>query len=132
MPFRKIMTIILIFFSICFSQNFEANLPLLGNNNKLKIHHKNVLLSNQYGKNRINWNLKKTIGTSLMISCSILAYYCDDQADKYYSRYLATGDIDKMNDYYDKTEKFDNYKNLAYVGIEIGFCINVWSLIKDD
>ena len=98
----------------------------------LKIHHKQVLLKDNYNSSKLKWKKENTIGTILMLSCGALSYYFNEEADKYYSRYLETGNRNKMNSFYDKTKKYDNYKYLSYLGLEIGVAINFWALIKDD
>lgn len=134
MKHQKIKTIaltLIIAFNLCFGQ-FAFRLPEKKDDDSLKIAHKDVLLNTGYKPQKLRWNLTRTIGTSLMISFGVLSYYLDEQADKNYARYLETGDLEKMKKYYKKTKKYDRYKGISYIGIEIGFFINVWSLIKEN
>ena len=133
MNLNKIIFSIFILCSLGFSQ---VAIPYRSNSKgNLKIHHKEILLKDKYNNRKneqtLNWNLSKTIGSSLMLSCGILYYYFDHQADNNYEKYLDTGNISEMHNYYRKTKKYDKYKRLSWIGIEVGFFINAWSLIKD-
>ena len=129
-----------IFIIIVFSYGIGAQFPLPNNSinpqstnsNKLKIHHKEIILKNDYNKPRLKWDFKNTIGTTLMISGSILAYYWQEKAADNYAKYLVSGNIAEMNNYYSKSKKFDRYSRLSCIGIEVGFALNVWSLMKDN
>jgi len=41
------------------------------------------------------------------------AFYFKRKADKYYDKYLQEGNHLKMNNYFDKTEKFDTYSDVS-------------------
>ena len=129
MDLKKI-GIILIILSYGLGAQFSGNEQPL-NNTELEIPHQEFLLKNDYNTPEFKWNKKNTIGTTLMISFGALAYYFQDRADDNYSKYLEAENISEMNKYYDETKKFDRYSRISYIGIEIGFCFNVWSLIED-
>lgn len=129
---KKIKIVILsslIFVYLCQAQ-YQTDLQSGSTRDSLKIYHKDVLLNNKYTPQKFEWNSTLTLGTALMVSSGILSYYLDERADEYYSRYLKTGNFEKMDQYYDKAQKYDSFKGIAYIGIEIGFFINVWAMIR--
>lgn len=95
----------------------------------LKIVYKEILSNDSYKTNKLSWNKKRVLGTVLMVSCGVLSYYCHEQAESYYSRYLHSGSIEQMNKHFDRAEKYDRYKGIASIGVEIGFLLNVWSFL---
>ena len=130
-PKIKLILIIL----IIFSGLIPAQNPPFKNNrsdDSLKIAHKEILTNDGYREQKFKWNMTRTIGTTLMISFGALSYYLDQEADDNYSRYLETGDLDKMDDYYNKAKRYDRLKGVSYIGVEVGFFINVWSLLKEE
>lgn len=130
-PKIKLILIIL----IIFSGLIPAQNPPFKNNrsdDSLKITHKEILTNDGYKEQKFKWNMTRTIGTTLMLSFGALSYYLDREADDNYSRYLETGDLDKMDDYYNKAKRYDRLKGVSYIGVEVGFFINVWSLLKEE
>jgi len=93
----------------------------------LKIAYKTILTNDSYQPQKLKWNQKRVIGTALMVTCSALAYYYHQKAESSYERYLDTGSIAEMNTLFRETEKYDQLKGFAGIGIEIGFLLNVWS-----
>lgn len=95
----------------------------------LKIAYKEILANDSYKSEKVNRKTKLIVGTALMVSCGVLSYYCHKQADNYYSQYLHSGSISQMNNKFFLTEKYDRYKGMMTIGIEIGFLINVWAFL---
>ncbi|MCF7885982.1 MAG: hypothetical protein K9M80_05770, partial [Candidatus Marinimicrobia bacterium] len=116
---KKLTFLVILSILILINLNFGQRPPFKApfNPDSLQIAHKNILQNTGYETQKLKWNLKNTIGTSLILSCGILAYFLDDKADENYSRYLKTGDLQKMDKFYKNTKKYDRYKGLSYIGI---------------
>lgn len=93
----------------------------------LKIVYKDVLNNDSYNAQKLAWNKKRIIGTTLMLGFGVLTYYYHQKAESSYSSYLNSGSISHMNAHFERAEKFDKLKGLAGIGIEIGFLLNIWS-----
>ncbi|HMA62610.1 MAG TPA: hypothetical protein VKP78_08170 [bacterium] len=127
---KLILIIVALFYGMIMGQNppYKDSKP----DDSLKIAHKGILLNDGYREQKFKWNITRTIGTTLMLSFGALSYYLDQEADDNYSRYLETGDLNKMDDYYKKAKRYDRLKGISYIGVEVGFFINVWSLLKEE
>ncbi len=125
---KTVIVLLLVTVSLSHGQMWENESTL--KIDTLKIAYKEILKNESYQAEKLSWNKKRIIGTALMISFGALAFYYHKKADDSYSKYLESGHIPTMKNYFKNTQRFDRYKGYAFIGIEIGFALNVWSFYK--
>ena len=124
----RLFFLVILMMSVSFGQLKEPNYVI--QKDSLKIQYKEVLQSEDFKHEKINWDKNNTIGTLISLGFGYMTYYYNNKANNYYSKYKKTGNLKKMNNYWDKTKKYDQLKGMCYIGFEIGFTINIYSFYK--
>ena len=60
------------------------------------------------------------LSSVLTIGAGALAYWSKERADKAYSRYLRSANVERQQRQFDRAERFDRVSGAAFVSMEIG------------
>ena len=115
-------------------KNYKIGLNQLQNNFiNIQLNKKN----NLYNLHKIKFNKLKSryrklsyslFGLSLISGFSSI--YFKNQADQNYNKYLTNGSLNNMNNYFQKSKKYDRYTNTALGVLQGCFLLSFYFLMK--